>query len=73
VAASCRTPKSIAYATCGVLLVLLLLQVSCGGSGSSGGSGTTVNPGTPAGTYNINITGTSGTLVQSAPVNLVVQ
>ena len=73
VAASCRTPKSIAYATCGVLLVLLLLQVSCGGSGSSGGSGTTVNPGTPAGTYNINITGTSGTLVQSASVNLVVQ
>jgi hypothetical protein len=73
VAASCRTPKSIAYATCGILLLFFLLQVSCGGSGSNGGSATTVNPGTPAGTYNINISGTSGTLVQSASVNLVVQ
>jgi len=74
-----RMPKAefrlrrIGYTACGVLLVLLLLQVSCGGSGSSGGSGTTVNPATPAGTYNIHITGTSGTLVQSASVNLVVQ
>ena len=32
-----------------------------------------VNPGTPAGTYNVSITATSGTLVQSVPVTLVVQ
>ena len=65
--------RRIAYAACSVLLAFLLLQISCGGGGSSGGSGTTVNPGTSAGTYNINVTGTSGTLVQTAPVSLVVQ
>jgi hypothetical protein len=66
--------RCIAFVACGVLLGLLMLQISCGGSGSSGGGGgTTVNPGTPAGTYNINITGTSGTLVQTAPVTVVVQ
>ena len=65
--------RRIAYAAGSVLLTVLLLQVSCGGSGGSGGGGTTVNQGTPAGTYNINITGTSGTLVQTAPVTLAVQ
>jgi hypothetical protein len=65
--------RRVAYTACSVLLAFLLLQVSCGGGGSSGGSGTTVNPGTPAGTYNINVTGTSGTLVQTAPVTLAVQ
>jgi len=65
--------RHIAYAVCGVLLGLLLLQISCGGGGSGTGGGMMVNPGTPAGTYNISITGTSGTLVQTAPVTLVVQ
>jgi hypothetical protein len=65
--------RRIAYAASSVLLAVLLLQMSCGGSGSSGGGGTAVNPGTPAGTYNINITGTSGTLVQTAPATMVVQ
>jgi PKD repeat protein len=68
-----RRLRGIAYAACSVLLAFLLLQISCGGGGSSGGSGTMVNPGTPAGTYNINVTGTSSTLVQTAPVTLVVQ
>jgi hypothetical protein len=68
-----QTRRRIPCAACGVLFAFLLLQVSCGGGGSSGGSGITVNPGTPAGTYSITITGTSGSLVQSASVNLVVQ
>jgi hypothetical protein len=68
----CRL-RGIAYAACSVLLAFLLLQISCGGGGSSGGGGAMVNPGTPAGTYNINVTGTSSTLVQTAPVTLVVQ
>jgi hypothetical protein len=65
--------RGIGYAACSVLLAFLLLQISCGGGGNSGGSGTMLNPGTPAGTYTINVTGTSGTLVRTAPVTLVVQ
>ena len=65
--------RRIAYAACGILVAFLLLQISCGSSESSGGGEIMVNPGTPAGTYNIRITGTSGTLVQTASVTLVVQ
>jgi subtilase family serine protease len=57
------------------LLVMLgcstLWLGSCGGSSSnSGGSG---NQGTPAGTYTVNITGTSGSATATTSVQVVVQ
>jgi hypothetical protein len=49
-------------------LVLAVVTVACGGtSGSSPASGT------PAGMYQISVTGTSGSLAQSATVSLTVQ
>jgi hypothetical protein len=51
-------------------LLLVLLQAGCGGSGSSGGK---TNPnGTPAGSYSIIVTGTSGgtTLTTSVTLNV---
>jgi Pro-kumamolisin, activation domain len=54
-----------------VALLLIFLVAGCGSSSSGGG--TTVNPnGTPAGTYIITVTGTSGSTIQSTSVTLVV-
>lgn len=54
-----------------VALLLIFLAAGCGSS--SVGGGTTVNPnGTPAGTYPITLTGTSGSSTQSTSVTLVV-
>jgi hypothetical protein len=59
-----------------LLLAVLLLLSACGGGPSaanstgSGGGGTTV---TPAGTYNVQVTGTSGSAQQSTNISLVVQ
>ena len=50
------------------LMTLLLLQPACGGSSSS-----TTTTGTPAGTYTIVITATSGTFSQTTPISLTVQ
>jgi subtilase family serine protease len=57
-----------------LLLVLgfsTLCLTSCGGS--SGGGGGTSNPGTPAGTYQITVTATSGATTSTQMLNLVVQ
>jgi hypothetical protein len=54
-----------------VLGASTLWMASCGGS-SGGGSGTT-NPGTPKGTYNITVTGTSGSATSTATFQLIVQ
>jgi hypothetical protein len=57
----------------GVLLsgffALILFQAGCGGSSST----TTTTGGTPAGTYTITVTGTSGTAVRTTTLVLVVQ
>ena len=60
--------------TLSVLTLMLLLLVSmaaCGGGG--GGVGYVDTTGTPAGTYSVSITGTSGTLTNSTTLTLTVQ
>jgi hypothetical protein len=55
------------------------MAVGCGGSGSTsgGGGGGPSDLGTPAGTYNITVTGTSGSgnaaITHATTFNLVVQ
>ena len=55
----------------GVLISLLALQVACGGGETT--PSPPPRPGTPTGTFNITITGTSGSLVRSTTATLVVQ
>jgi trimeric autotransporter adhesin len=61
------------------VLLCLLLVPACGGGGGNGGGGGGGggNPGTPAGTYAITITATSGTgsteITQTVTFNLIVQ
>ncbi len=50
------------------LTTLILLQPACGGHSSS-----TTTTGTPAGTYTINVSATSGSFSQTIPITLVVQ
>ena len=57
----------------GVALLLVLGLAGIGLSGCAGGSRYTQYDGTPQGTYTITVTGTSGNLVHSVPVTVVVQ
>jgi hypothetical protein len=50
------------------LMTLVLLQPACGGHSAS-----STTTGTPAGTYTVTVTATSGTFSQTTPVTLVVQ
>jgi hypothetical protein len=50
------------------ILAGLAVLPDCGGGNSS-----SMNPGTPAGTYTVNVTATAGTLVVTTPVTLTVQ
>ena len=64
----CRIPAG--------LLLLAIVAFAASGCGSNGGSGTKpppVNPnGTPAGTYNVLVTGTSGGITHDVKLNVVV-
>jgi hypothetical protein len=54
----------------GAVMTLLLCLSGCGGGGTSSGGG---NGGTPAGSYSINVTATSGSLQHSTALTLDVQ
>jgi len=58
-------------ATLGAVVIIALLGASCGGGG--GGGTTTPPPVTPAGTYTVTATGTSGSQSQDINVTLIVQ
>ena len=67
-----RGQKHVAF--CATTVVLLIGLAGCGGGGgSSGGGGGTHDPGTPVGNYIITVTASSGTLVHSTTLQLVVQ
>lgn len=56
-----------------MLTVFILGSLSCGGGlqGNSGGGGSG-SPGTPPGTYTINVTATCGSITHTAPVTLTI-
>jgi hypothetical protein len=55
-----------------MLLAMLVVLPACGGGGS-GSSRPPSNPGTPAGTYNITVTASSGSTTSTTGFVLVLQ
>jgi hypothetical protein len=60
-----RRPITAAF---GFAVILLVVSVACSGGGSSG-----TPVGTPAGNYQITVTGTSGSVTNSATLTLQVK
>jgi hypothetical protein len=65
-----RRKMALRFACSALLICFVSAITSCGSAGSKG---TTTNPGTQAGTYTVNVTGTSNQLQHSVSVTLVVQ
>jgi len=70
----CKRRAIIATMVVAILLIGLLGMCSCGGGAStSSGGGTSMDQGTPVGTYTLTITATSGTASHSMTQTVVVQ
>ncbi len=68
-----RRRQKLSRAVAGVVaFLLMLLFASCGGGLQGGGGGGSGSPGTPAGTYPITITATSGSVTHTAPISVTV-
>ncbi len=52
---------------------IILLTIVCTGCGGSGSTATHTQPGTPAGTYSVSVTGSSGSLSHRMALQLLVQ
>jgi len=58
----------------GLMVVALLVTVpACGGGGGGSKTQTVQDPGTPAGTYNVTLTATAGSISAQAAFTLTVQ
>ena len=68
--ANAKKKKTFLRVFCACLIALaLIVMVACGGSSSSGGGG---GPSTPAGTYTVQVTATSGALQRQTSLTLTV-
>ncbi|HEX5412102.1 MAG TPA: FG-GAP-like repeat-containing protein [Terriglobia bacterium] len=66
--------RSLRWAILTGTLAFVMSLTACGGGGGGGGGGTSpTTPGTPAGTYMLNVTGTSGNLSHSTQLTLKVK
>ncbi|ABF41319.1 hypothetical protein Acid345_2318 [Candidatus Koribacter versatilis Ellin345] len=69
-----RRKRMLLYLGMMLIVIAFVGMSACGGGGNgSGGGGVTHIPGTPAGSYTVHITGTSGSVTATQDVTLVVQ
>jgi hypothetical protein len=68
-----RKRRVMAIVVVAILLIGVLGMASCGGGSGGSGGGPRTDPGTPAGTYTLTITATSGTASHSMTQTVVVQ